>query len=325
MPASVKSLAIIAGGILATVAIGIIVLSLVRGHGELALLGHTGLVRVVAYTPDGKTLLAAGDGGEVQAWDANRFSRTSTTNFARNKKIKGLAFPATGERFVCVGEDREVRLSTVAQGIDQHFAGGANSFDAVAISPSGQVIVAAGADHDLYHHSGPEFRNTKVLKGHTKRVHSLAISPDGKTLLSAGDDGILRVWDATTGAATGKVSLGLHRIYMIAFSPDGKSVAAVVSGLGLRTWATGQWQKPTHFEGAGLAHCVSFSPDNKTLATGHEDGIIRLWDATTAKLIGQFHTHRGAVQSLAFRPDGQHLAAAQGDSVTIWPATSLTR
>src|SRR5713226_453618 len=62
----------------------------------------------------------------------------------------------------------------------------------------------------------------------------------------------------------------------------------------------------------GIRVGVAFSPDSKTLATGGDDGHIRLWDVATAKEKTSFRAHRArvGVSRLAYFPDGKTLASA---------------
>src|SRR5262249_49788444 len=60
------------------------------------------------------------------------------------------------------------------------------------------------------------------------------------------------------------------------------------------------------------AACLAFSPDSKTLATGHEgrpDGAVMLWDAATGKKLRSLKGG-GVPRTLAFSRGGKTLAAA---------------
>jgi RNA polymerase sigma factor (sigma-70 family) len=119
---------------------------------------------------------------------------------------------------------------------------------------------------------------------------------------------------------------------VVALAPDGKLAA---TGARPRLWdtATGKelavlipLKRPAPPPGFPPEHipvrAVAFRPDGTLLATGGQDGTVKLWEvakrAERATLKPAAAPAAGPVLALAFRPDGQVLAAAAGPAVRLW-------
>jgi WD40 repeat protein len=60
-------------------------------------------------------------------------------------------------------------------------------------------------------------------------------------------------------------------------------------------------------------NAVVFSPDNRWLASGGKDDVIKIWDLTNGNVLRTLYGHTRNVNALAVSPDGKILASGSGD------------
>ena len=110
--------------------------------------------------------------------------------------------------------------------------------------------------------------------------------------------------------------LGHGSVMAMAVSPDGAYLAAATK-IGLWWYELATMQPVALWETErGMLGAVTISHDGRLAATGDWDGVIKVWDIQRSTCItkivrpGVKNPHHGtAIQSLAFSPDNQHLAA----------------
>ena len=137
-------------------------------------------------------------------------------------------------------------------------------------------------------------------------------------------------WHFTESA---KMRLGKGRINDIQFSPDGRRFAvATAIGIWMYDAYTGEELALIAVlpgEGRGVT-AMAFSPDGKTLASGEEGGVGRLWNATTSKSIGTFkevlQPRFPALKALVFSEDNTKLIGASwNNEISVWELDKHTK
>jgi WD40 repeat protein len=121
----------------------------------------------------------------------------------------------------------------------------------------------------------------------------------------------MRVWNRATGQQVAKLVHHPFMVRMIAFSPDERALYAVGAD-GLATvWRTADWTLHHAWQAhEGDVPALALHPRQPLLATGGNDGTLRLWSMHTPGQLLHEQTLAGPVEGLAFDAAHDRLAAA---------------
>jgi WD40 repeat protein/serine/threonine protein kinase len=312
----------------------------VQNSHELLVWEHReGRVWSLAFSPDGKWIASGGTGdarrGALIVRDAATGDEVRTLH-GPAEDVYGVAFSPDGQRLAAACKDATVTVWNAKTGEQQlTFRGHRHAVWCVAFSPDSRLLatgsgqISKQADIELKIWDARTGQERVTLRGHTGAVHSLVFSPDGRRLVSGSLDGAVKIWDVSTAQEILTLRGHFGNVFSVAFSPGGRRIVSASADQRVRVW------DGSPLDGEPEQGCltlrghrddvnnVMFHPKQaRVLVSAGADGTIRLWDARSGKLLHKLAAHGGRVEGLAFRPDGERLAAPGSlKNLQVWDTT----
>jgi len=248
-------------------------------------IGHKGAVWS-AHINNTATLVVTGSADyTAKVWDA--LSGKEVHSFTHTRIIKTVNFSADSKKVLTGGQDKILRIFDVEKPDSEpvQLKGHTESVKHALWTKDPNIIISGGGDSALRVwdlRTGAEAKNIPV-KG---PLSSIEICLDNKHLTTTSGKEV-SFWNASTYELVKSYNLGTE-LNSAALSPDS---ATFVTGGTSDFWArvydfnTGK-ELEVHKGHHGPVHCVRFSPDGATFASGSEDGTIRLWQSGDVRAYG---------------------------------------
>ena len=126
-----------------------------------------------------------------------------------------------------------------------------------------------------------------------------------------------RIWDWERGEEVATIDTSARRV---AFDPTGTRIATsrLVEGI-VDVWDAQTFDRLATLTAPTAVSELIYGPDGTSLATGHADGTVRLWDPETGTQRLELPGDEHQVIHVVFGPDGSKLASVGEDGlVHVW-------
>jgi WD40 repeat protein len=292
------------------------------------LVGLSERIQSVAFSPDGKLLAVAGGSpgrfGEIQVWDVAA-KKLKLSHAVTYDTLYGVSWSHDGSKIAFGCGDNTLRAIEAATGNQILFQGAHSDWVlGTVFSRDSLHLVSISRDRSmkLTEVATQRFIDnvTSITPGALKGgLLTVALRPlKDKTmvkggvgadsreklydeLLIGGSDGVPRLYKMhrVTKRVIGDDANKIReyealpgRVFAACFSPDGNLFAAgsSLNGTGeVRVYQVNDGKRVAAFEGQhGAVYSLAFAPDGKQVASAGFDGVVRLNDPLTGKLIKEF-------------------------------------
>jgi translation initiation factor 3 subunit I len=197
----------------------------------------------------------------------------------------------------------------------------------IKFNREGDLLFTASKDDTpnvWYAHNGERLGS---FAGHNGTVWTLDVTSDSRTLATGSADNTARLWDVSTGKCKHIIetetavrwvafSQGDERLALITDATMGKPALLLVY----------DWQKDIKtpimrvaFEGGSEKKptVVAWTDCNEAIITGHQDGILVLWNPETGDKVRESAAgtgHSDQIKDIQFSPDGSYFITASKDT-----------
>ncbi|HRH71911.1 MAG TPA: hypothetical protein PLM62_02385 [Zoogloea sp.] len=292
------------------------------------LAGRGTATRKVAFSHNGRTLVAVGEDSQVRIHDLTRPGSRAAERPVHRGNVLALAFKADGSFVTAGSDDLLIRHGLSRHGpLTQAQPGATDTAWALAWRPDGQIIASAakGARIELRDAVSGAL-SAPPLAGHEAIITSLAWSPDGHLLASAGQEGRLLLWDTTNPARPPLrlIDAGPH-LRRVSIRADGRQLAAAGPDGRIRLWRLPDGTAlPTSADHGAPVSDLAWRQDGRQLASAGLDGRLRLWEGDGLQPAGDTALpDAGALYRLAWAGgDTAMLIATQRHGLLLWPGSN---
>ncbi len=293
---------------------------------HLAWQAHTDIIRVLSFSPDGRSLASGSYDGMIKLWDVE--SGVLLWSSWQTKGITCLTFSPDGGLLASGGLDATVRLWDPKLGILHEEVPHPGPVFALTWSLDGRLLASgdfAGTIRIWQRQPSGPAHCMQTLSEHSNWVRGLAFAPDGSRLASASWDGTVKLWELESGRCLETLSGQTERVQALAWSPDGGTLASGSFDRTIRLWEGQEGTLRVVLHGhSGIVYGLAFTSDSRQLLSGSDDGTLRLWDVERAQCVRVLQSYAASLYDIAWSPDGTQLASAGSEAVVnIWEVASV--
>lgn len=294
----------------------------VTSKREVARFPAHSAVRSVTFTPDAKYLVVGGADNRARVWHIE--GKEQVLEVLHDGSVATVAVSPDGKLLATGANDSTASVWDIVTGSEVLRAVDDGAITSVAVSPDGTLLATGSARGRIrVWDMKPVNRGVSVTHGGV--IWSAAFSDTGGLLATTSTHGTTIV-TSTAGVELFRMEsrgdqlaageLAQPEIGEVAIGEGGDLVAVILDSGSATVWDTREQRQVVRVVHGGKGSAVAVAKHRKLLATGGDDGIVRVWDLPSGNLRGEYKLG-SRISALRFSVGGTWLAVgtSSGDLV----------
>jgi len=232
------------------------------------LVGHSGPVYAVSFSPDRTFLLSGSEDGVIRLWSMQTWTCLVLYK-GHVYPVWDVQFSPLGYYFASCGHDRTARLWTTEQANPLRiFQGHFSDIDCLAFHPNSNYIGTGSSDRSVRLWDCVTGTCVRFMTGHKESVLLLSFSPDGRFIVSGSSDKKVLIWDIAFGHLIAELNYHTNVISGLGFSREGTILGTSSIDCTLALWDFGKLMSESCSDEVNVTQNPEVRSDTDSLLLG---------------------------------------------------------
>jgi WD40 repeat protein len=288
-------------------------------------------VNSVAFTPDGKRLLAIAQDQSLCVYDASSGEPALVLRDQGETLARLAVSPDNFFVAACARWRKRLRVLDGRPWPVVLLGREPAAVWCVAHAPGGRTLAWGSAQGRVCLLDTRSATPRHRFQAHAGIVRRLSFSPDGRKLATAGGDRLVKLWDVTTGRLESELAGHTGAVEAALWAPDGRTLITAGADGDIRLWDVADARElAVRTAHPSPIYCLALAGDGRALASAGLDRTIKLHDIApdrgpeAIRELSSWKAHEALVADLVFAPapraGGSSLLVSAGwdGKVKLW-------